>query len=47
MDRFSYVMPTVCVLPFTMLLSLAMCQAKSSEDCYFAHLLPDSASLIL
>lgn len=42
MDRFSYAIPIVCVLPITIIVCLSMCEAKRAEPCYFAHLLPDS-----
>lgn len=42
MDWFSYVVPTMCVLPFSVILSLVFCEAHLNEPCYFADYIPDS-----
>jgi hypothetical protein len=42
MDRFSYAIPIVCVLPVTIIICLSMCEAKRAEPCYFANMLPDT-----
>jgi hypothetical protein len=42
MDRFAYAIPIVCVLPFSLILTLTMCEAQRNDPCYFATILPDS-----
>lgn len=41
MDRFSYALPTVAILPLTTILILSFCEARRFQTCYFAAWIPE------